>query len=166
MFAFLRAIGLHPLEWGEALKATGKPMPYIAETLDAALNGVAAVVVLLTPDDIVQLKPRFVSRNDPEEEKRRMGQARPNVLFEGGMAFARHPDKTVLVTVGNVKSFTDIGGIHITRLNNSAGKRSELVQELRSAGADVQIEGRSDWYEAGDFEIKDEVDADEEIRTA
>ncbi len=95
-----------------------------------------------------------------------MGQARPNVLFEGGMALARHPDKTVLVTVGNVKSFTDIGGIHITCLNNTAGKRSELVEKLRSAGADVQIEGRSDWYEAGDFEIKDEVDADEEIRTA
>ena len=27
MFEFLRAIGLYPLEWIEAVRATGKPMP-------------------------------------------------------------------------------------------------------------------------------------------
>ena len=33
MFAFLRAIGLHPLEWPEVVQATGKPSPYIGEIL-------------------------------------------------------------------------------------------------------------------------------------
>ena len=27
IFAFLRSIGLHPLEWSEAVQSTGKPMP-------------------------------------------------------------------------------------------------------------------------------------------
>jgi len=39
------------LSGARARKAAGKPMPYIAEKLDAALDGVAAVVALLTPDD-------------------------------------------------------------------------------------------------------------------
>lgn len=36
MFAFLRSVDLQPLEWAQAVKATGKPMPYIGEILDAA----------------------------------------------------------------------------------------------------------------------------------
>lgn len=158
MFAFLRAVDLNPVEFGQALKATGKPMPYIAEALEAGIKDVAAVVVLITPDDVVQLKKQFIARNDPDEEKRPMGQARPNVLFEGGMAFARHPEKTIFVTFGRVKSFSDIGGMHVVRMTDSAKKRSELIEKLRTAGADPQTEGRTDWYEEGDFEIKEEDD--------
>src|SRR5207237_1354966 len=65
MFAFLRALDLKPEEWGQAMKATGKPMPYIAETLETALAGPNAVVVLMTPDEVVQLKRQFVATNDP-----------------------------------------------------------------------------------------------------
>ncbi len=158
MFAFLRAVGLDPIEWGEAVKATGKPMPYIAETLEALLAGAAAVVVVLTPDDEVMLKPRFHAADDPEEEKKPMGQARPNVLFEGGMALGRHPEKTVFVSVGRVKSFTDVGGLLITRLNDTPAKRSEFVEKLRATGADAKTEGRADWYKAGEFEIKEDRD--------
>jgi predicted nucleotide-binding protein len=156
MFAFLRAVGLNPIEWGEWLKATGKPMPYVAETLEKALAGVAAVVVLLTPDDEVVLKARFQTDDDPEEEKKLTGQARPNVLFEGGMAFARHPEKTVFVIVGKVKQFSDVGGMHTVRLDNSATKRSLFVDRLRATGADVQIDGRTDWFAAGDFKIEED----------
>jgi Predicted nucleotide-binding protein containing TIR -like domain len=158
MFAFLRAVNLDPIEWGEAVKATGKPMPYIAETLEALLAGAAAVVVVLTPDDEVVLKPRLQAEDDPEEEKKPMGQARPNVLFEGGMALGRHPEKTVFVSVGRVKSFTDVGGLLITRLNDTAAKRSEFVEKLRATGADPKTEGRTDWYKVGKFEIKDDGD--------
>jgi predicted nucleotide-binding protein len=160
IFAFLRAVDLNPVEWGQALKATGTPTPYIADALEAAIKDVAAVVVLITPDDVVQLKRQFVSKNDPDEEKKPMGQARPNVLFEGGMAFARHPEKTIFVTFGRVKSFSDIGGMHVVRMTGSAKKRGELVEKLRTAGAEPQTEGRGDWYEEGDFEIKEEDDGD------
>src|SRR5215468_9339290 len=52
MFTFLRAIGLAPIEWSEAVKLTGEASPYIGNVLDAAFNAAQAVVVLLTPDDI------------------------------------------------------------------------------------------------------------------
>ena len=162
MFAFLRAVGLDPVEWGVAMHQTGKGTPHIMEAIDAGLAGAAAVVVLLTPDDDVILKERFHSDDDPDDEKRLVGQARPNVLFEGGLAFGRHPEKTVFVRVGKVKSFTDLGGFHITRLTNSAPKRSELVGKLRTAGADAKTDGRTQWYTAGDFEIKEEDDGDDE----
>lgn len=38
MFSFLRALGLHPLEWTEALLATGKPAPYVGEALTRRLK--------------------------------------------------------------------------------------------------------------------------------
>ena len=162
MFAFLRAVGLDPQEWGVAMHETGKAMPNIAETLDAGMAGVAAVVVVLTPDDDVILKGRFQTDHDDDDEKRVIGQARPNVLFEGGMAFGRHPEKTIFVSVGKVKDFTDLGGFHITRLNNTPEKRSELVGKLRTAGADVKTDGRTQWYTAGDFHIKETNDAPNE----
>jgi predicted nucleotide-binding protein len=159
MFAFLRSVDLNPIEWGQAMSATGEAMPSIPATLGAALaGGVSAVVVVLTPDDLVVLKERLWKKSDPDEEKRQMGQARPNVLFEGGMAFALHPDKTVIVSLGRVKSFTDVSGLHIIRLNNTAAKRSELVEALRRAGADVQTDGRTDWYRVGEFEVKEDDD--------
>lgn len=162
MFSFLRAVDLNPVEWGEALKATGTPSPYIAQTLEAALTDVAAVVVLITPDDVVHVKKQFLSRNDPAEEKTQMGQARQNVLFEGGMAFARHPEKTIFATFGRVKSFSDIGGMHVVRMNNTPKKRTELVGKLRTAGADVNTDGKADWLDEGDFDPKEEDDADNE----
>jgi predicted nucleotide-binding protein len=161
MFAFLRAVGLDPIEWGVAMHQTGKGTPNILETIDAGLAGVAAVVVVLTPDDDVILKERFHTDDDPDDEKKLSGQARPNVLFEGGLAFGRHPEKTIFVRVGKVKSFTDLGGFHITRLNNTAPKRSELVGKLRTAGADAKTDGRTQWYTAGDFDIKEDDDGDE-----
>ena len=36
MFTFLRSIGLNPLEWSEAVRATGKASPYVGEVLDVA----------------------------------------------------------------------------------------------------------------------------------
>lgn len=160
MFAFLRAVDLNPVEWGQAMKATGKPMPYIAETLEEAIKDVAAVVVLITPDDMVQLKQQFITRNDSDEERKSMGQARPNVLFESGMAFGRHPEKTIFVTVGRVKPFSDIGGMHVVRMADTAKKRTELVEKLRMAGAEPKTDGRTDWLDEGNFDIREEDDAD------
>jgi hypothetical protein len=36
LFNFLRAIGLKPLEWSQAVASTGKSAPYIGEVLEAA----------------------------------------------------------------------------------------------------------------------------------
>ena len=96
VFAFLRSIGLEPLEWSVAVKSTGKATPYIGEVLDVAFSRAQAVVVLFTPDDEARIKEPFRADNDPPHEIELTGQARPNVLFEAGMAMARDQDRTVL----------------------------------------------------------------------
>ena len=150
LFGFLRAIGLQPIEWRRAIELTHKPNPYVGEILDAAFREAAAVVVLLSPDDEAKLKADFIKTNDPASEKRLTGQARANVLFEAGMAMGRNPASTVLVQVGEIRPFSDIGGRHVVRLSNSAEARSEFATKLANAGCNVNTSG-TDWLAEGDF---------------
>jgi predicted nucleotide-binding protein len=151
MFAFLRSIDLHPLEWSEARRVAGV-MPYIAEILDAAFSRAQAVVVLLTPDDVAYLQPAYLTEADPPHERLPTGQARPNVLFEAGMAMARAQGRTVLVELGRLRPFTDIGGLHVVRLTNSTAARQDLAARLEDAGCAVDLDGTS-WHKAGDFAL-------------
>src|SRR5262249_20742405 len=81
---------------------------------------------------------------DPPFEKQLTGQARPNVLFEAGMAFSSHPDRTVLVQLGTIRPFSDIAGRHIIIMSNDAKRRKELADRLEFAGCDVNRDG-TDW---------------------
>ena len=150
LFGFLRAVDLHPLEWEQAVSATGKPSPYIGEILDAAFSRAHAVVVLFTPDDEARLRRELRKDNDPLHETELTGQARPNVLFEAGMAMSRSQDRTILVELGNLRPFSDLGGRHTIRLDDSSQRRQELAQRLGSAGCPVNLTG-TDWHTAGDF---------------
>lgn len=151
MFAFLRALGIRPIEWSEALKASGKPSPYIGEVLDAAFKRARAIVVLMTPDDMAVLRQDLQKPSDPPFEKNQTGQARPNVLFEAGMAFGTHPDRVVLVELGSLRKFSDVAGRHVVNMTNSTEKRMELALKLENAGCDVNRDG-TDWISVGDFE--------------
>jgi predicted nucleotide-binding protein len=51
--------------------------------------------VLLTPDEIAYLQPRY-GNGDHDPETLPAPQARPNVLFEAGMALGRDASRTVL----------------------------------------------------------------------
>jgi predicted nucleotide-binding protein len=150
LFSFLRALGLQPLEWNQAIRYTGKSNPYIGQVLDAAFDKASAVVVLLTPDDEAHLKKEFWSDNDEDYEKRPTGQARANVLFEAGLAFGRKPERTVLVQLGRLRPFSDIGGRHVVHMSDKAEKRQELAMKLEMAGCDVDTSG-TDWLSEGDF---------------
>jgi predicted nucleotide-binding protein len=149
-FSFLRALGLQPLEWTSAIRLTEKSSPYIGEILDAAFRNAQAVVVLLTPDDEARLRQDLIHTADAAHEKTLTGQARPNVLFEAGMAFASHPDKTVLIQIGEIRPFSDIAGRHVVKMDNSFQKRHEAAIKLRTAGCVVDLEG-IDWQAAGDL---------------
>lgn len=150
MFAFLRALGLHPIEWSEAVQATGKPTPYIGDILDAAFARAGAVVVLFTPDDEARLRHESSSSGDAVEETEWSGQARPNVLFEAGMARQSHKESTVFVELGQLRPFSDISGLHVVRIDNSLERRKDLANRLRNAGCPVNLDG-TDWHSAGDF---------------
>jgi len=150
MFAFLRAIGLEPVEFSEARRFTGNPTPYIGEIIEAAFQHAQAVIVLLTPDDEARLRPDLQRLADPYYEKNLMGQARPNVLFEAGMAFMSHPGRTVIVQIGEVKPFSDIAGKHIIHMDGSTEKRQELANRLIDAKCLVKLSG-TDWHTSGDL---------------
>ena len=129
---------------------SGKPAPYVQEILNAAFSKARAIVVLLTPDDLAQLRLDLLSPSDKPYERVLTGQARPNVLFEAGMAFATHPDRTVLLQLGNVREFSDVAGRHVVHMSNEYAKRQELATKLGNAGCDVDRSG-TEWVSAGDF---------------
>lgn len=149
MFSFLRSIGLQPIEWDQAIAATGQGSPFIGHVLDVAFDQGQAVVVLLTPDDIAYLRDEY-AHGDSDPETSPAGQARPNVLFEAGMAMGRHPDRTILVELGSLRPFSDVAGRHAVRLSNTPEARKSLAERLRTAGCEVDTSGSS-WFKEGDF---------------
>jgi ABC-type sugar transport system substrate-binding protein len=149
MFVFLRSIGLTPLEWADAIHATHKGTPYIGEVLNLAFEQAAAVIVLMTPDEVAYLRSSYaLGAQDPELQP--AAQARPNVLFEAGMAMGRHSDRTVLVELGDLRPFSDIAGRHCVRLDNSEASRRDLAERLKAAGCPVVLTN-TEWLTAGDF---------------
>jgi predicted nucleotide-binding protein len=150
MFDFLRSLDLSPMEWSRAVGLTGKSAPYVGEVLDAAFSNAQAVVVLLSPDDVARLRPELCGQAEPAHEVNLTYQARPNVLFESGMAMARHPDRTILVEIGALRPFSDVGGRHTIRMDNSPKKRQEIAQRLEKAGCPVNLSG-TDWQTTGDM---------------
>jgi DNA-binding MarR family transcriptional regulator len=151
LFSFLRSIGLHPIEWSEAIKATGKASPYVGEILDAAFSNAQAIVVLFTPDDEAKLREPFIKSDDEIYEKELTPQARPNVIFEAGMAMGRNPERTILVELGKLRPFSDVYGRHVVQLNNSTQRRQELAHRLETAGCAVNLFG-TDWHTEGFFD--------------
>ncbi len=150
MCEFLRTIGLRVIERSEAVAATGKASPYIGEVLDCAFGMARAVVVLVSGDDEAKLREELLSADDPDYEGKLTPQARPNVLFEAGMAFASHPKRTVIVELGELRPFSDIAGRHVLRFKGSSEDRHRLAQWLERAGCEVDLAG-TDWLRAGNF---------------
>jgi predicted nucleotide-binding protein len=150
MFTFLRAIAIKPIEWNQAIALTGKASPFISEILDAAFHTAQAVVVVFSGDDEARLRADFQAEDDEPLEAVLALQPRPNVIFEAGLAMGREPDRTVLVEIGRVKPFSDIGGRHILRLDNSVKRRQEFAQRLMTAGCLADLTG-TDWHHAGNF---------------
>lgn len=154
LFEFLRSIGLDPIEWNQAIKSTGKAAPFIGEVLDKAFEVAQAIIVLITGDDIAKLKSQYIKADDPNYEKEFTHQARPNVIFEAGLAFGRCSDRTVIVVLEKEKTrpFSDIYGRHLVKLSNKTESRMDIISRLQTAGCEIDIEGKTDWMSTGDFE--------------
>lgn len=149
LFAFLDSLDLHPMEWSEMLQLVASGAPSISDVLNAALDVECVFLVFMTPDDMVYLRPEH-AHGDDDPDTRPQGQARPNVLFEAGLAFARHPKQTVLAHLGEVRPVSDLLDRYRVRLDNSTESRQRLAQRLESAGCDVNTRGVR-WHTAGDL---------------
>jgi predicted nucleotide-binding protein len=108
-------------------------------------------VVVLTGDDLARLRDELLEDHDPEHERSLTQQPRPNVLFEAGMAFGRHADRTIMVQIGPVRPFSDLAGKHVIHFQGTPEQRTELRERLRTAKCDVSEAG-TDWLKAGNFD--------------
>lgn len=149
LFDFLSALNLSPLEWDQALLLTGQGSPYVGQILDRAFEVAQAIVVLFTPDEITYVRSEYSEESDPDREP--AAQARPNVLFEAGMAIGRNPNRTIFVELGTLRSFSDIAGRHTIRMDGTAEKRQALASRLEAAGCSVDRSGNR-WLSSGTFQ--------------
>lgn len=150
MFDYLRALDLEPGEWRTLVAETEKGAPYIGEVLERAFEHAAAVVVLFTPDDEAKLRDEFLTDGEADYEHELTPQARPNVLFEAGMSFGIHPDRTVLVELGRLRPFSDVFGRHVVRLDGTVAPLRDIASRLKAAGCAVNDRG-DDWADPDRF---------------
>ena len=108
----------------------------------------------MTPDDEARLIEQYRNENEPTYETQFTPQPRQNVLLEAGMALGRNPARTVLIEVGELRPISDIVGRHTVRLNNSVGKRQDIIDRLENAQCAVNIKGKRDWQTVGNFELE------------
>lgn len=129
---YLTEVGLEPLTFEEAKERVGTSSPTIMEVVDKGMAEAQAVLILLTSDDEVRLK-------DAGEEL--TGQARPNVIFEAGIAFGRYRKRTVLVEYEEPSMFSDLHGFYVVRLKDADGGLDgldDLRKQLKVAGCELE----------------------------
>jgi len=148
-FALLRSLGLAPVEWSEAVRKTGRGSPYTGEVLDALFRDAQAVVVIISPDEHVEIRGDLQTKDSPENEG---WQPRPNVFIEAGIALAKDEPHTILVQIGKIRPASDLTGRNVIRFDGSATHRHELAERLRTAGCAVSTSG-TDWLRTGHFKI-------------
>lgn len=149
VLTFVRSMGLRVVEWDHAVARTGLPNPYVGDVVLAGMGMADATIVIFSPDDLVQLRQDLLRDDDGPEERQLVGQARPNVFYEAGIADGLGKERTVIVEVGRVKGFSDVAGRHVVRFDGSPIKRNALAERLRIAGLDPDTSG-TDWLVAGD----------------
>jgi predicted nucleotide-binding protein len=150
IFAFLGALRLWPLEWEAVVAESGKTTPSLGEAVRRGLAAARAVVVLMTPEDVVHLHPDLLEPHEAAAGIKDGMQARPNVLLELGMALITHPERTLILMAGEHRQITDLGGLNFIRIDDTPDCRRKIASRLRLAGCAVDDSGQ-DWLHAGDF---------------
>jgi hypothetical protein len=153
LFSLLRALGLEPIEWSAAVKATGTTKPYTGQAVEAAFAAAQAAVILLVPEEQVALRNDLRDPKDPSDAQMAW-QPRPNVFYEGGIAVTSHPDRTIVLELGRPRTATDLAGVNTVRIDSDQRWRHNLANRLRDAGCPANTDG-TDWLTVGEFvEIK------------
>lgn len=150
MNSFLRACGLSPIGFGD-LRAEMGGTPTLDRIVEEGMNRAQGIIALITADEAASLRPEYRGPGDSGEAISRW-QARPNVIFEAGMAFGRDRERVVFVLLGDPKLFTDVAGVHVLRpTNDPRGDRTVLRDTLRK-GMGCAVEDTSAWMDHGDFD--------------
>lgn len=120
---FIRAVGLDVLAF-EAVASELGPTPFVADVVATAISKADAVIALFTPDEQAVLHDPVTGRSLSTEASGSRWQARPNVLFEAGVAYGRPGKEPILAVLGvDVSLFSDVGGKHFVQLEKPGAKR-------------------------------------------
>jgi predicted nucleotide-binding protein len=157
VFEFLRSLSLHPIEFTEAVLRSGDAAPYVGDVVKKLVEEVQAVVVILTGDEEVTLREPLRQVGNAEDASTHP-QARPNVLFEAGLALGLNPRHTVFVQIGPHRPFSDVAGRHMVRFEGTPEQRNDLASRLEMIGCPVNRTG-TDWVTAGDAELNQALSA-------
>jgi predicted nucleotide-binding protein len=148
---FIRSLGLNPKSFFDVSNEL-HGSPTVFEIIHHGMSQAAGVVALFTADEWAYLRPELAQAGATGERLSRW-QARPNVIFEAGLAMGLGAHRTIFVCLGNVSLFSDVGGIHSIHLNNSTENRHLLRGRLKAAGCDPDMVS-SDYLDpskSGDF---------------
>jgi predicted nucleotide-binding protein len=148
--AFLQALDLRIVTWDDAVRRANGGTPHTLDIVRAGIEMADGVLVLMTPDDLGQVKPEFGSPRDNPREATLSGQARQNVIFEAGWAMALDQERVILVRVGEVRPLSDIDGLNYVWLTDDISSRRSLIARLRNIGLAVDADGEA-WRTAGIF---------------
>src|SRR5260370_19461326 len=151
IFDFLPRINLDPIEWEEAVEMAGSTSALNLNAIERAFSHAQSAVIILPVDDLARLGKRYLSEHDDAYERNLTRQARPNGIFEAGMAFGLYTTRTVIVSFGKTRPISDIAGINILHLSDTPESRQKLAGRLKNAACDVSTDGKTDWLKAGDF---------------
>ncbi len=132
VFEFLKKLGLKPLSWNDLVRATRKASPYIGEVLDVAFEIAGASVVIFTPDDEARLRRELQGDSEPPHETDLTPQARPNVIYEAGMAMATLRDRTIFLKLGTLREFSDTHGRHDVRVGDAQKALGDMAERLET----------------------------------
>jgi len=128
---------LSPITFADAKMLVDTPVPTVLQVVDRGMKEAQAILVLVTPDDITRLSGVHVKTEVDEEERK---QARPNVIFEAGMAFGRYRDRTVLVEYEEPSMFSDVLGhyaVRVTKVEDGLEGLDDLYKQLKVAGCEL-----------------------------
>lgn len=150
MAIFLRACGLEPILFDE-LRAEMGAAPTIAEVVEQGMHRAQGVVALFTPDEYAALRSEYRDARDAGDALRRW-QARPNVIFEAGMAFGRDRRRVVFVLLGEPRLFTDVDGISVLYPTNDPKGDRGILRDTLGKGTRCTVKDSREWMDAGDFE--------------
>lgn len=149
-FSFLQALDLRPQDWELLVSATEGTSPSLMDVVRRAPEIAQATVVLLSPDDVVQLHPDLRGPNDLDFETAQGCQARPNVLLELGMALMAFPERTIVIEVGELRPIADLAGLNVIRFDGSGPSIDKVIKRLRQAGCPVD-DGDTSWRDPHRF---------------
>lgn len=139
MCEFLKVLGLHPLNWDEMVQANGEGTPFTGRVIEYGFSIAQAFVVLMTPEDEARLHADLHDDDEPEHERELTCQPRPNVIFEAGMAFGVHADRTIMVHLGSLRPISDLAGRNVVHLGPTKAPLHALAVRLKAARCPVDI---------------------------